>query len=826
MKLKDNALLGVAMLAMLSPAAAQAPAQTQNASADSETLAIEDIVVLGERVARGNNVITADRIEDLPAGQNIVDAIKLVPGVSIRGSDALNNDPWTYAINIRGFEVNQRSSKIGQTLDGVPLFNGSYYLGGSPAQKYITNESVSRIDVSQGTADVGSPAANALGGTLAYFSRDPSEEAAGLARVTLGDFDSQRFYGRYDFGQIFPNTRAYVAGVQLDTRLWPHGGATPAGIEQFAIEGKSVSEFGPLTMTLFASYNDSDDDPIIETSRSTLNRQGLEVDGSVAIFNPLSAAANETWADDWAAIRENTFAYAKFDWRLSDTLSIDVTPYAQRNDGVGEFLPPGLQPRIVTDAGGVRRQVLFGDGASRARTATFQNSAGNAVFNYVNGVADSYVALDGTTVTSAACYNVDGTARLTNGQPTCAQGQSYRNSLYYHRRTGLVVNGALDLGAHSIRAGVWYENLDRDFGREWLRYADIRTGPVILGNSVYRKDFEQNFVTDLYKFYIADDWTVSDRLTISAGLQHFLVDISGQTRDESRYAANGTFNGFLNSSVESNSEELLPSIGAVYDFTDQFQLFAGYSKNFGAVGDWALEKTGTDFANLDPEVTENLEIGARYNGSRVAASATLFRTENDDAIVFLDETFAAVTGGINYNVGTGGTYVNAPGGVKTSGVEASALVDFTDAFSGYLALTLLDSEYSAAFNAANYGGSRRTQVQAGNKVPGTPDVLVGVALNYEEGPFKGSLSGRYTGESEGDAQNRPDLVVPSYTLVDLSASYRLPIGGDDGRRYIEAQVSVNNILDERYIAGILDEFNQRYTVGAPRTTYFTLSVGF
>ena len=822
MSQKKVTLLGASMLVLLGATGVAAQEAVLQPIAAVDT---DEVVVIGERVARGNNVINAEQIEALPAGQNIVDAIKLVPGVSIRGSDALNNDPWTYAINIRGFEVNQRSSKIGQTLDGVPLFNGSYYLGGSPAQKYITNESVERIVVSQGTADAGSPAANALGGTLAYFSREPAAEAAGLVRVTLGDFDSQRFYGRYDFGQILPNTRAYVAGVKLDTRLWPHGGATPAGIEQFAVEGKSISEFGPLTLTLFASYNDSDDDPIIETSRATINRQGLEVDGSAATFNPLNAAANENWADDWAAIRENTFAYAKFDWQVNDALSIDVTPYVQRNEGIGEFLPPGLQPRIITDAGGVRRQVQFGNSASRARTATFQNAAGNAVFNYASGIADSYIALDGSTVTSADCYNTDGSVKLTNGQPTCAQGQSYRNSLYYHKRLGVVVNGSLTLGAHSIRAGLWYENLDRDFGRAWLRYADIRTGPGIVGNSVYRKDFEQTFVTDLYKFYIVDDWKISDRLTVSVGLQHFLVDISGQTRDESRYAANGTFNGFLHSSVESNSEELLPSLGAVYNVTDALQVFAGYSKNFGAVGDWALEKTGTDFANLDPEVTQNLEFGARFTGSRVAASATLFRTENDKAIVFLDETFASSTGGINYNVGTGGTYVNAPGGVETTGLEASALVRFTDAFNGYLALTVLDSEYSASFNAANYGGSRRTQVNAGNKVPGTPDLLVGMALNYEEGPFRGTLSGRYTGESEGDAQNRPELVVPSYTLVDLSASYRLPIG-DEGRRYIEAQLSVNNILDERYIAGILDEFNQRYTVGAPRSVHFTLSVGF
>ncbi|AQR61800.1 hypothetical protein BZG35_09145 [Brevundimonas sp. LM2] len=817
---KHALLVSVGLLAL----ASAAPVFAQTASGSAEPTQVDEIVVTGQAVARGNNVVGHDRIDALPAAQNIVDAIKLVPGVSIRGSDALNNDPWTYAINIRGFEVNQRSSKIGQTLDGVPLFNASYYLGGSPAQKYVITESVDRIVVSQGTADVGSPAANALGGTLAYVTREPSAEAGGLIRATLGDFDTRRYFARYDFGTLFGNTRLYVAGSQLDAKLWPHGGATPAGIEQVSLEAKSVTQFDGLTVTGFVNYNDSDDDPIIESSRASLDTRGLGVDGSSAVFNPLSAAANENWADDWAAIRENAFAYLKFDWRLNDVISLDVTPYVQTNEGVGEFLPPGLQPRIVT-VGGQRRQVVFGNAASRARTATFQNSVGNAVFNYTGGVADSYIALDGTTVTSADCYTADGAVRLTNGQPTCAQGQSYRNSTYDHTRSGVVANARLDLGAHQVRAGVWYENLNRDFGRQWLRYQDIRTGPVIVENAVYRQDFEQTFETDLYKFYVADDWSVTQDLTISVGLQHFLIDISGQTRDETRYAADGGFNGFLTSSVSSDSDQILPSVGAVYDVTEDFQVFGGYSRNSGAIGDWALEKTGTDFARLEPEVSENLELGARYSAPRLAAAATLFRTENDKAIVFLDETFASNTGGINYNVGTGGTYVNAPGGIQTTGVEASAQVRVTDALSAYAALTVLDSQYSATFNAANYGGSRRTQVTEGNTVPGTPDLLLAGSLTYETGPFTGSLTARYVGESEGDAQNRPELVVPSYTLLDLSAAYRLPLGDDDAR-YIEAQVAVNNVTDERYIGGILDEFNQRYTPGAPRTVYFTVSAAF
>jgi iron complex outermembrane receptor protein len=85
----------------------------------------------------------------------------------------------------------------------------------------------------------------------------------------------------------------------------------------------------------------------------------------------------------------------------------------------------------------------------------------------------------------------------------------------------------------------------------------------------------------------------------------------------------------------------LPSIGAVYDVTDNLQVFGGYSRNFGAIGDWALEKTGTDFKNLEPEIAQNLEAGVRYTSSRIAAAATLLKTENDNDIIFLDETFAS-----------------------------------------------------------------------------------------------------------------------------------------------------------------------------------------
>jgi hypothetical protein len=44
--------------------------------------------------------------------------------------------------------------------------------------------------------------------------------------------------------------------------------------------------------------------------------------------------------------------------------------------------------------------------------------------------------------------------------------------------------------------------------------------------------------------------------------------------------------------------------------------------------------------------------------------------------------------------------------------------------------------------------------------------------------------------------------------------------------YVEAQIAINNITNERDTGGILDEFNQIYTPGAPCSVQFTLSVGF
>ncbi len=818
-----NMYLGaISILAVANATAAQAAeeAAVDEMAAEEAAAVAEDsstIIVTAARVARANNVVDKATIEALSGGENIVNALRTVPGVQIRGSDAFNADPWSYGINIRGFEVNLRNSKLGQTLDGLPLFNASYYLGGAPAMKFLVAENAARVQVNQGTADVGSPSTSALGGTIAYFSREPNAEFGGRVSGTLASFNSRRLYADIDTGEIFGNTRAYIAVSDLDTHLWPHEGQTPAGIEQFHVEGKSVSDFGDLKLTLRGSYDHSDDDPIIEATRAFIEQTGYSVDGSSATFNTANAAANEFWADEWAAIRTNIMAYAKLDWKVADEVAISLSPYFHSNEGVGEFLPPFQEARFVNTANpGALQQVIIA--GSRIRTTLADNQGRGVLPFATGGVERIYTDLQGAVVRSSTCFNPDNTPRAG---ADCSSAQSYRNSTYYSQRFGAVFNISAELGNHALRAGLWYEKLDRDFGREWYPYIDIRKGPIA-SDVVYREDFRQNFKTDVVKLHIADTWSITDALTLDVGLQHYFVKISGTSVEDRNFNAAGQQISTTNSRVDSDSTMLLPSIGVVFDATDRIQVFAGYSRNFAAIGDWAIEKTGTDFANLRPEVATNYELGARFNGRGVRGAVTLYRIKYNDPIVFLTDDFAIGTGGINYSAGTGGTYFNIDGGVRSKGIEASLGANLTREFSGDVSLTVNDAIYVNGFRGASYGGNRVT-VPAGAKVSGTPDYILAGVLNYRSGRINSQLTVRRIGAAPGDAANTAALEIDAYTLVDLSVGYRLPIGD---RQSIEAKLGVNNLFDERYIGGILDEFTQRYTVGAPRTVALTAIVNF
>ena len=66
----------ISTLAIVSATSAKANDEVEAATAEGET-----IIVTAERVARANNVVEKADIEALSGGENIVNAIRTVPGV-------------------------------------------------------------------------------------------------------------------------------------------------------------------------------------------------------------------------------------------------------------------------------------------------------------------------------------------------------------------------------------------------------------------------------------------------------------------------------------------------------------------------------------------------------------------------------------------------------------------------------------------------------------------------------------------------------------------------------------------------------------------------
>ncbi|REM04869.1 TonB-dependent receptor, partial [Mycobacterium tuberculosis] len=94
----------------------------------------------------------------------------------VQSNDAFGANEESQTISLRGFD----KSRLGYTLDGIPLGDNSYgnYNGLSIARALIA-ENLAGAELSQGIGSLGVASTSNLGGTIQYFSQDPSTEFGG-----------------------------------------------------------------------------------------------------------------------------------------------------------------------------------------------------------------------------------------------------------------------------------------------------------------------------------------------------------------------------------------------------------------------------------------------------------------------------------------------------------------------------------------------------------------------------------------------------------------------------------------------------------------------
>ncbi len=248
-----------------------------------------------------------------------------------------------------------------------------------------------------------------------------------------------------------------------------------------------------------------------------------------------------------------------------------------------------------------------------------------------------------------------------------------------------------------------------------------------------------------------------------------------------------------------NRYKTSPVAGVVYQLTDELSVYANYIEGL-VKGDIAPASSGgVAIVNageaLEPYVSEQTEVGIKYDGGNLGGSLALFTT---------DRPFSTVENGVFTDGGE----------QRNRGIELSVFGEPTYGVRLLGGLTLLDAELTSTQNGLNEG----------NHAIGVPRTQANIGGEWDVPDSNGlTLTSRvvYTSSQYADAAN--DLEAPSWTRLDLGARYRMVIDERD----VTLRARLDNVTGRDYWASVGGYPNANYLVlGAPRTLSLSATVDF
>ncbi|HLF11505.1 MAG TPA: TonB-dependent receptor, partial [Gammaproteobacteria bacterium] len=307
---------------------------------------VEEVFVLGRGETRQVQTVTAQQIEQLPAGTSPLKAIENFPGVNFQSADPYGAYEWSTRITVRGFNQN----RLGFTLDGVPLGDMTYgNHNGLHISRAIPSELVGSVTLSQGTGSLDTASASNLGGSIEFFSADPDAEFGVNAAQTFGSDSARRTFARLDSGELGSGTRAYLTVVDSSTEKWK--GAGDQKTQMF--NAKLVHPVGDGALTAYYNYSDRVEIDYQDLSFDIIRRRGRDWDnlfpnwnGAVAAGQACNASGgNDAIACDdayWSAsgLRQDDLGYVALNLPFGDALEWTATGYFHQNDGQGLWGTP------------------------------------------------------------------------------------------------------------------------------------------------------------------------------------------------------------------------------------------------------------------------------------------------------------------------------------------------------------------------------------------------------------------------------------------------------------------------------------------------------
>lgn len=316
-------------------------AQQSNAptTVDSEEA---EIVVFGQGETRQVQEVSSKELLILAPGTSPLKAIEKLPSVSFQSADPFGTYEWSSRVSIRGFNQNQ----LGYTLDGIPLGDSSYgNNNGLHIGRAIISENIGVTRVSQGSGSIGTQATNNLGGTLEFFSADPSDGFGADANLTYGSSNTMRAFGRINFGEA-GGVRGFLSGVYHNADKWKGGGEQ----RSMHVNAKAIIPVGDAEFDGFFSYSDRAEQDYQDLSLEMINRLGYDHDNYFPDYAKAISAARGVYVApinnlddsyyDASGLRKDTLASYGLTAPLADGVTFKIKAYYHNNTGQGTWGTP------------------------------------------------------------------------------------------------------------------------------------------------------------------------------------------------------------------------------------------------------------------------------------------------------------------------------------------------------------------------------------------------------------------------------------------------------------------------------------------------------
>lgn len=344
------------------------PAMAQQANLPAETETTEDeIVVFGQGETRQVQEISSKELLILAPGTSPLKAIEKLPSVNFQSADPFGTYEWSSRVSIRGFNQNQ----LGYTLDGIPLGDSTYgNNNGLHIGRAIISENIGVTRVSQGSGSIGTQATNNLGGTLEFFSADPSDGFGVDANLTYGSENTIRGFGRVNFGEA-DGIRGFISGVYHNAEKWKGGGDQ----RNWQINAKAIIPVGVAEFDAYFAYSDRAEQDYQDLSLEMIARLGYDHDNYFPDYAAAIRAAQGVFAApinnlddsyyDASGLRKDTLAAYGLTAPLGDGVTFKIKAYYHDNTGQGTWgtpyvpSPNGVPMSIRTTEYDIQRGGVF-----------------------------------------------------------------------------------------------------------------------------------------------------------------------------------------------------------------------------------------------------------------------------------------------------------------------------------------------------------------------------------------------------------------------------------------------------------------------------------